>query len=98
MSEAKKKKEPSPDELLLEGKDFLSEDNIIGFVSIKQLGNAQQVRVDTKRFAKIAKFLGSLSDMGFPVVIITVQNKKPVVFGGKITGIAIAPMFTDDEK
>lgn len=86
----------SSDELKYEGSEVTS-DRAIGFLRITQKGNAQQVRVNIEWFAKIARFLSTLKDVGFESVVVTVQEGKPLIIGNKEIGIGIAPRELDEE-
>jgi hypothetical protein len=84
------------DELKFEGSEMTS-GREMGFVRITQKGNAQQVRINIDWLAKVAKFLATLKDVGFDSVVLTVQEGKPLIIGGKEIGIGIAPKELDEE-
>jgi hypothetical protein len=84
------------DELTFEGTEMTSSRNI-GFCRITNKGKAQQVRINIDWLAKVAKFLATLKDVGFDSVVLTVQEGKPLIIGGKEIGIGIAPKELDEE-
>jgi hypothetical protein len=75
----------------------LADNNTVGFVRIIDLGDAQQVTVDTTRLARTISFLQSMQKMGFDHVTITVQKNKPLIIGGKQIGVGIAPAIDVEE-
>lgn len=77
--------------------DAMDDSRVTGFVKIRDLGEAQQVWVGTKHFAKIAKLVADLRAFDFPAIYITVQKDHPLIIGGKQFGFAIAPRVEEDE-
>ena len=75
----------------LESTQDLNHDKTLGFVKIEEKGKAQQTTVSTKTLAKAVKFLADLENLGFETVTLTVENDQPLVIGGKVLGIGIAP-------
>ena len=77
----------------LSGYDLNSTDRSTGFVKIEDLGNAQQVTVDTDRLGRVVAFLKTMREMGFEQTVITVQKGQPLILGGKNIGVGIAIML-----
>lgn len=84
------------DEMTFEGTE-VTPDRTIGFLRITNKGKAQQVRINIEWLSKVAKFLATLKDVGFDSVVVTVQEGKPLIIGGKEIGIGIAPRELDEE-
>lgn len=68
-------------------------DMSVGFVVIEDLGNAQQVTINTEKLRQILRIITSMEKLGFTEVTITVERGYPLVIGGKKIGIAIVPVY-----
>jgi hypothetical protein len=68
----------------------LNDNRTTGFVSIIDIGDAQQVKVSTNKLARVVQFLQAMQKMGFEETYITVQKGKPVILGAKTMGIGLA--------
>ena len=67
----------------------------VGFVEIKDLGDAQQVTIEAEKMAKIGKLIETLVKLGYEKITITVEKDNPLIIGGKSVGIAIAPIIEE---
>jgi len=68
----------------------INRDLTVGFVKIKDLGDAQQTTVSLRTLMHIGRLCEVLEKLGFETVTITVEKDRPMLIGKKDIGIVIA--------
>lgn len=78
------------------GQVGMSADHTMGFITITELENAQQVTVSVRKMMHMGRLAEVLEKLGFEDITITVETNNPLILGGKSSGIGIAPVITED--
>ena len=69
----------------------------VGFVSIAEVGDAQQARFSIEDLKGVLDSIIALEKVGFDEVVITMEKNMPLVIGSRESGIAIAPRIKDKD-
>ncbi len=67
------------------------------FTQIKELGKAQQIKVNMKLLKGVLKVVEALEKLDYEEIYLTVEKDSPLVIGGKSCGIALATMTEESE-
>ena len=77
------------------GNEMMNEEHTLGFITISDLGNAQQGKFNIKMIKKLSKLADTLEKLGFYEITLTLENGCPLIIGSKKNGIALAPRIHD---
>lgn len=78
------------------GRSGFSTDKMMGFVSITDLEDAQQVTVSVKTLMHMGRLSEVLEKLGFEEIVITVEKNNPIILGGDTSGIGVATEKTEE--
>lgn len=79
-------------------KKVWTEDRIVGFVSIEELGAAQQVKVTIDELKRVLEIVLNLKQAHFTDVVLTVEKGQPIIIGDFKGGIGLAALAMSEEK
>ena len=77
---------------------FLNNNKNVGFVEITEIENAKRICLHIKEIKRILKLMSVLGELGYESVYITIDDKSPMIVGGKKFGIAIAPSYCKGDE
>lgn len=76
----------------------VADDMRLGFVTIEDIENAQQVKLDVDQLKGMLEVIINLKKVNFSEVFLTVENGQPLIIGNKSGGIALATVWNPEEK